>query len=226
MHSDMLRTVENAFADLPGVRSAAVIVEDSTAAEPGLVAYIVPDDDYVERTFSGPNDEDRRTEQWRKIYDLYQKPKVGESIESGLCARVWNSAYTKQPIPDHEMQEWIGCTLDRVRQLRPNKILEIGCGLGALLLPLGSHCERYVGTDISGASIAALKSHIEASPGKWRSIALFERAADNFDDFDDGSFDTVIINSVAMYFPSVQYLTKVMKGAIRMALSWRSDFCR
>jgi SAM-dependent methyltransferase len=212
-----LRAVENGLADLPGVRRAAVVIRESTAAVPGLVAYVVPDDGFVERTFSDQNDEARRTEKWRKIYDLYQNPKVAESIESGLRARVWHSTYTKQPIPGHEMQEWIGHTLDRVKQLHPARILEIGCGLGSLLLPLGPGCKRYVGTDISGASIAALKSHIAASPEKWRTIELFERPADDFDDFDDGSFDTVIINSVAMYFPSVEYLTKVMKGAIRMA---------
>jgi SAM-dependent methyltransferase len=216
MQSADLRTIEDVLSDHPGVRSAAVVVQKSAAGKPGLVAYVVPDDRYVDRTFTVENDETRRTEQWRKIYDLYQKPKAGEPIESGLSVRVWHSAYTKQPIPNDEMQEWVDCALDQVRQFHPTRILEIGCGLGALLLPLAPHCERYVGTDISGATIASLKSRVEASPGKWESVALFERPADHLDDFDEGSFDTVIINSVTMYFPSVEYLTKVLMGAIKV----------
>src|SRR5262249_49703246 len=149
-------------------------------------------------------------------YDLYQKPTPGASIETGFSARVWQSAYTKQPIPDHEMQEWIGYTLGRIRHHQPNKVLDIGCGLGTLLLRLGPHCERYVGTDISAPSIAALDTHMRASSAKWRSTLLLERAADNFDGFGDGSFDTVIINAVSYYFPSAKYLTRVMKGAMRM----------
>jgi SAM-dependent methyltransferase len=216
MYSETLHTIETALANLPGVLRAAVVVQEPRSAEPELIAYIVPDDEYMERTFSSYNDEAQRTDQWRKIYDLYQKPTLGRFMETGFSSRVWQSVYTKRPIPDHEMQEWIGCALDQITQLRPTKILDIGCGLGALLLPLGPNCERYVGTDISGRSIAALKDRVGDFAGKWRSITLLERPADNFDDFVAGSFDTVIINSVCMYFPSVEYLTKVLMGAIRM----------
>ncbi|HEX6842608.1 MAG TPA: methyltransferase domain-containing protein [Stellaceae bacterium] len=208
--------MEEALAGHPGVRRAAFVLRESTGDEPRPVAYIVADEGYLDRAFSGQGDETRLTEQWRKIYDLYQKPKAAESIGSGLSTHVWKSAYTQQPIPEPEMQEWIGCTLERVRQLDPARVLEIGCGLGALLLPLAPNCERYAGTDISGASIGSLRSRIAASPERWRSAALFERPADRLDDFETGSFDTVIINSVTMYFPSAEYLTKVLMGALRV----------
>jgi hypothetical protein len=61
-----------------------------------------------------------------------------------------------------------------------------------------------------------LKRRIEASSGAWTSVSLFERGADQLEDFADGSFDTVIINSVTMYFPSVEYLTRVLVGALRI----------
>src|SRR5262249_24903496 len=137
MHSEILRAVADTLADLPGVRRSAVMVRRSAGGDHKLVAYLGSDDAVVERTFSSEDDETQRTEQWRKIYDLYQKPTPGASIETGFSARVWQSAYTKQPIPDHEMQEWIGYTLGRIRHHQPNKVLDIGCGLGTLLLRLG-----------------------------------------------------------------------------------------
>jgi SAM-dependent methyltransferase len=211
-----LRAMEEVLAGHPGVRRAAVVLRESAADGRQSVTYIVADDGYLDRAFSGQRDETRLTEQWRKIYDLYQKPRTAESIGSGLSTHVWRSAYTQQPIPEAEMQEWIGCTLERVRQLDPARVLEIGCGLGALLLPLAPNCERYAGTDISGPSIASLRSRIEASPERWRSAALFERPADRLEDFETASFDTVIINSVTMYFPSAEYLTRVLMGALRV----------
>ena len=56
---------------------------------------------------------------------------------------------------------------------------------------------------------------MEALDGKQSAVTLLERPADDFKDLDDNSFDTVIINSVVQYFPSLEYLTKVLDGAIK-----------
>lgn len=208
--------IELALTGHPGVTRAEVIGSAADNMDARSTVYIVADDAYLDRACSVESDEARLTEQWRKIYDLYQKPNSGGSVESGLSTQVWKSAYDGRPIADLEMREWIDRTLDRVRQLNPARVLEIGCGLGALLLPLAPNCERYVGTDISGASIDRLKHRVEASPEKLGSVQLCVRAADQLTDFKDATFDTVIINSVTMYFPTTEYLTKVLLNAVRV----------
>jgi hypothetical protein len=57
---------------------------------------------------------------------------------------------------------------------------------------------------------------LEASSG---SVTLLERQADNFNGLDNHSFDTVILNSVVQYLPSLEQLTKVFEGALKAANS-------
>ena len=61
----------------------------------------------------------------------------------------WNNSYTGKPIAEEEMREWLDQTVERILSLRPQKVLEIGCGTGLLLFRLAPHCTRYVGTDFS-----------------------------------------------------------------------------
>src|SRR5206468_1199416 len=42
------------------------------------------------------------------------------------------------------------------------------------------------------------------------------RAADDFGGLEPGSFDAVVLNSVAQYFPSADYLLRVLEGAARV----------
>jgi len=53
-------------------------------------------------------------------------------------------------------------------------------------------------------------------PGSWEGVSLLERAADDFTGMADDSFDTIVINSVLHYFPSVSYLTRVLEEASRL----------
>jgi SAM-dependent methyltransferase/acyl carrier protein len=47
-------------------------------------------------------------------------------------------------------------------------------------------------------------------------VTLLERRADDFDGFEPGSFDVVVLNSTVQYFPSADYLVRVLEGAIRL----------
>jgi aryl carrier-like protein len=61
------------------------------------------------------------------------------------------------------------------------------------------------------SSTTALQTGAGASPGP-----AFQRAADDFSGFEVATFDTVILNSVIQYFPSVEYLLRVLEGALRV----------
>src|SRR5205814_6088464 len=75
-------------------------------------------------------------------------------------------------------------------------------------------CTKYVWADFAPAVVNRLREQLLTIPSLAESVQVRERAADNFDDFDRDSFDTVVINSVVQYFPSAAYLTKVLERAI------------
>lgn len=212
-----LRDIDATLRQHPGVREVAVILrEDKNSGEPRFTAFVVPNDDYVDRVFGGPENERKRLQRWRKTYDLTQFGKEAKSSQPGFDIAGWHSSYTRRPIPAEEMREWVDITVSEIASLHPGQVLELGCGTGLLLLRLAPHCERYVGIDFSPAVLQKIRRQMEELGGSWDAVTLLERSADNLEGFPENSFDTVIINSAAQYFPGLSYLTRVLEKATKV----------
>jgi len=111
------------------------------------------------------------------------------------------------------MEEWLESTVARIGALQPKRVLEIGCGTGLLLYRLAPGCERYVGTDFSAVAQQQVKS-VVSSRDEYRHVELWQRLADDFSDVEAGDFDTVIINSVTQYLPSMDYLVSMIEASV------------
>ncbi len=201
---------------LPGVREAAVFLWKPAEQGHRLVAYLVPDNDYLDRTLVGADDITRRIQKWRKTYELTQVGKESSVSQPDFNILGWNSSYTRLLIPEEEMREWVGVTTQEIARSEPSEVLELGCGVGLLLLRLARQCKRYVGVDNAPAVLQALKRQMHQLGGEWNQVELLERAADHFDGFGANSFDTVILNSVAQYLPSLGYLVGILEKAVRV----------
>ena len=91
-------------------------------------------------------------------------------------------------------------------------MLEIGCGTGLLLFRVAPHCERYVGVDLAQHALDRIAA---ALPGAGlTNVELHQGAAHDVRSLVDEPFDTIVINSVAQYFPDAQYLVDVVSTAI------------
>jgi ubiquinone/menaquinone biosynthesis C-methylase UbiE/acyl carrier protein len=126
----------------------------------------------------------------------------------------WNSSYSNLPIPAEEMQEWLDRTIDRIVSLKPRRVLEIGCGSGMVLFRIAPTCAEYWATDFSPSMLSELRKTIMASGMRLPQVTLLERPADDFSGIEADSFDLVILNSVVQYFPSVEYLERVLTSAV------------
>lgn len=206
--------IEAVLRQHPGVRAAKVARESFGSHE--LTAYVVPHEKYVGLTLTDADDERKRIQKWRKTFDLMQMGKEAAAAEPGFNIAGWNSSYTREPISGHEMREWVENTVAEIMSLRPQELLEIGCGTGLLLLRIAPKCKRYVATDFAPAVLGKLRKQMEQMGSSWDGVDLLERTADNFEGVPECAFDTVIINSVTQHFPNVSYLTKVMDGAVRV----------
>lgn len=111
---------------------------------------------------------------------------------------------------DTQVTEWIDTTIARIRNYDGRRIFEIGCGTGQILARLAPDAEAYWGADISKVAIEALEKYHPLPQ-----VKLFHRPADDFAGIPDGHFDTVVINSVAQYFPDAGYLARVLSGAAK-----------
>ncbi|MCC6485932.1 MAG: methyltransferase domain-containing protein [Candidatus Hydrogenedentes bacterium] len=111
------------------------------------------------------------------------------------------------------MQEWLQEVVDNVSSLGPKRVLELGCGTGLVLGELAPGCQEYWGTELSECVLKFTRQLIDTRP-ELRHVRLLHRPAHEFSDIRPESFDSVILNSVIQYFPSVNYLADVLKKAV------------
>jgi amino acid adenylation domain-containing protein len=201
-----LGEIENALRQSPIVRETVVMAREDVPGDKKIVAYV------VENSADSTEEQTAQVDNWQDVWDgTYSQPTQAGDATFNLIG--WTSSYTGAQVSQAEMKEWVEATVNRIMSLKPQRILEIGCGTGLLLFRLAPHCTQYCGSDLSGQVIKNLQAHINSLNGHFAHVSLRHAEAADFSGLESGTFDTVIINSVAQYFPDVQYLLKVIEGA-------------
>ncbi|MFE2933477.1 methyltransferase [Streptomyces sp. NPDC059278] len=177
----------------------------------GSVAYVVPE---AEAGTGGRERAESQVDEWQQVYDrLYA---TSHTSPFGDDFVGWNSSYDRRPIPLEQMQQWRSTTVDRIRELRPRRVLEIGVGSGLLLSQLADDCEEYWATDLSSVVVEAIARHLEGTPQLAARVHLRAQGADCVDGLPIAHFDTIVLNSVAQLFPGGDYLDTVISRALTL----------
>ena len=210
-----LGEIDTALARHPDVRECATVVREDLPGQKRLVSYVVP-----ERVEPATGASEAATEQWRAQWEhIFRTALAGDGTASAPLDQIdavitgWTGTTTPE-----EVSEWIEASASRIRELRPKRLLEIGCGTGQILSRFVQVCETCWGIDFSEAAIAALERRfaplVSSVPERVR---LLCRPAHDLADVPARGFDTVVINSVAQYFPDARYLARVLDGALEAA---------
>nr|WP_285478570.1 non-ribosomal peptide synthetase [Amycolatopsis sp. NBRC 101858] len=189
--------IEAVLTEHPAVGQSVVLAQDGR-----LIAYAVP---------AAGRDEEAELDhvgEWRELHENVFTEAASGGLEENFTG--WNSSYDGTEIPLDEMREWHAATIDRIRALKPKRVLEIGVGSGLILSRIAPDAEAYWGVDLSEKAIANLRRELATTPFADK-VHVAARPAHDLGDLPDEPFDTVIINSVAQYFPSVDYLAEVVR---------------
>ena len=219
-----LGEIEAALAAHPRVTHAVAAARPTPSTENAadgasdkqLVGYVVLNQDMM--LVREPEREAHLVEQWQSVYQgLYSERTFAPGVSAALGEDFggWNSSYTGAPIPLGEMREWRAAAVDRILELRPRRVLEIGVGSGLLLAHVAPECAEYWGTDFSAPTIQTLQAAV-ASQSWGERVQLRVQPAHVADGLPQGHFDVVVLNSVIQYFPSAGYLLDVLAVAMRL----------
>ncbi len=202
-----IEEIETALRQHPEVRETVVLAREESPGNKRLVAYLVSGKE-------GSSEAQReQLGQWQQVVNATYS-QLAPAADPTLNIIGWTNSYTGKPIPQSEMREWAEQTSNRILSYKPNRVLEIGCGSGILLFRIAPHCSYYHGIDISQEALHYIQQQVSVQ--NWQcEVALSQRAADNFENIEPASLDSVIINSVIQFFPSVDYLVDVLEKAVK-----------
>jgi amino acid adenylation domain-containing protein len=207
-----LGEIEAKLTEQPELHQCVVVAREDAPGDKRLVAYATIDRSVVaaghHQGYASLRDE--VVTNWGNLWDGAYRSSA-PTREPSFAG--WNSSYTDHPIPKEEMREWLDGAIARIFALGPERVLEIGCGVGLVLRNLAPKCRAYRGLDISTSAIAALVNWTRTEQ-TLQHVELALCPAADLGDIEPGLFDTVVLNSVAQYFPDAGYLVEVLKRSV------------
>lgn len=207
-----LGEIESCLRSHPDLRDALVMPREIGEGDTRLVAYMIARD-------PGEDAREEQVSQWQALFDTT----YGEKVVTRTAARLeyvdptrnftgWESSYTGEAIPEVEMREWLEGTIAEIEALKPERVLEIGCGTGLLLARLAPGRAVYHGTDFSQAAIDTVEGFRGERP-ELAHVKLFCQSGEDVSGLDPEGYDAIVLNSVVQYFPSISYLVTVLEAA-------------
>ncbi|MFD0634883.1 condensation domain-containing protein [Catenulispora yoronensis] len=208
---DAAGRIEAALVAHPQIRSAAVTAGVDKSGRRELVAHLVPEERINAEDFEDFMDS------WRFVFETTYVPEAADEDEDPAL-QGWVDSFTQSNIPADDMREWVEATVQRVLALGPSRVLEVGAGTGLLVGPLCRRAEpeRYVATDYADSAVEPLgraAAQLQQA-GVPTEVVIHQAEAIEAPTVVPGAHDTIVLNSVAQYFPSLAYLHRFLDEAV------------
>lgn len=208
-----LGEIEYAIRQNPVVQSAAVVLHEQDGLEKSIAAFIVPRSSEEASQLT----EGDKVEGWAQIFDdeTYSKVEDVSISDVGRDFVGWTSMLDGNEIPHSEMHEWLEDTVRTIVESgEVGNVVEIGTGSGMILFNLQDHFKTYIGVDPSSTAVRFVNRALRGKAHLVDRVDVRVGTATDISKFGHIQPDLFIINSVAQYFPSGEYLANTIRAAI------------
>ncbi|MCK5522835.1 MAG: amino acid adenylation domain-containing protein [Thiomargarita sp.] len=202
--------IDRVLNEHPAVKESLTLAIQEKADDKHLISYVVPDLRNEMALAELQRETTQVVEEWEVLFDenIYGANTKQSRSEFNFVG--WNDTATGKAIPTEEMQVWATYRIEQLQSLKPERVLEIGCGMGIILLQMAPHTKDYVGTDISHKALDYVAEYTKELP----QVRLINAPAHDFSSLQTNKFDLCILNSTVQYFPGVDYLLKILDNVI------------
>ncbi|KAK5987982.1 Nonribosomal peptide synthetase dtxS1 [Cladobotryum mycophilum] len=219
-----LEQVEQLMRNHESVEDAAAVLRDGPDAE--IVGFVTLHkhavDSQVESLGKSGNEyETQQVQLWETVFDrgIYTSIDSVQTAAIGRDFTGWVSAYNGSPLDQGEMNEWLDDTIKTILSCHGSdslNVLELGTGSGMILFSIAKSLRSYVGLELSQTAVDFVAAKARSISELANKVQVHQGSATDFHLLGSVSPDIVVINSVAQYFPSQDYLYEVVKGILQL----------
>jgi amino acid adenylation domain-containing protein len=201
------------------IKDAITILRKENGQDPELVSFVTVHEGQDLPLIGGVDSQDGagQVEAWKDLFDtnIYNLSDLHPS-ELGRDFVGWKSMYTGEMIDNAEMNEWLDDTIGALLNGgSPGHVFEVGTGTGMILFNIIEGLQSYVALEPSGTAVDFVQSAVTTVPGLECKVRLQKGTAGDISRLDRANpVDVAILNSVAQYFPSPEYLLKVVEELV------------
>ena len=196
-----LGDIESALTAHEDIVRAVVVGRDGQ-----LAAYCVRNQAQAPDVVAGSQVSGAAVAEWAAAWDRAYET---DAEDPTFNLSGWRNSYDGLPFSSSEMRDWQMSSIRRILSYSPQSVFEIGSGSGLMLFSIAPHCGTYRAVDPSPRAVEITRKNLKP----LSRVTCECRPAHDLPEVTEGAFDTVIINSVAQYFPSIDYLTSVLEWA-------------
>ncbi|KAJ4245898.1 Nonribosomal peptide synthetase 30 [Fusarium falciforme] len=231
-HRVELGEIEHAIRGHEAVNDVVVLAhrDEKNGGEPRLVGFVTLHDEVppskedgevkeVEHKDEEEGETKQHVDEWKEFFDG-DKYLAMENVDPAKIGRdfiSWTSMYDGTDIDQVEMNEWLDDTIATIRNGDSlGHVLEVGTGSGMIFFNILDGLKSYVGLDPSSRAVEYVTKAAKSIPSLANTNVRIHQgtAADVKKLPRPLRPDMVVINSVAQYFPSQEYLQELVEDLL------------
>lgn len=214
-----LGEIEYALRSHVRVNDAVAVLQEVDGRETITSFVTIHEDGATLETRSVGGGESQHIGEWEKQFDEdYISFDSMQPNQLGRDFMGWTSMYDGSDIDKVEMDEWLNDTIETMLNgSQPGHVLEIGTGSGMILFNLPRGLQSYVGLEPSARAVDFITKAVKSVPTLANKVKMLKATAADLGQVSTAiSPELVVLNSVVQYFPSQDYLFKVVQGLVQL----------